>query len=224
MSQGSIKVLLQQEQRQVISQRIDPKIILANSILQLSTMELVQSIESELLENPALDTVEDSACAGDCIDPSTCPYCCARKNNERTDDQQAESLDSGDREAEYEGLFDSASSDAEDEYDPVGNLEAELTLQEHLRNLLRAAVPAEQYWIGEYLIDCLDDRGWLEGETEIIALDGDAGGPRHLGVAERRNVLEVAAHQMIRNQVDPIGGRRGIVFTQVLQLKQQALL
>src|SRR5437879_5176416 len=98
----SINVLLQQEQRQVIAQRIDPKIILANSILQLSTMELVQSIESELLENPALDTVEDSVCAGDCLDPASCPYCNARKNKERSAEQPLDLIDSGDHEAEYE--------------------------------------------------------------------------------------------------------------------------
>ena len=48
------KVLLQQDQRQVISHRIDPKIIMANSILQLTTMELRQTIEAELMDNPCV--------------------------------------------------------------------------------------------------------------------------------------------------------------------------
>lgn len=162
---------IQQDQRQVITQRIDPRLIMANSILQLTSIELVQSIEDELLENPALETIEDQPCAGDCIDPATCPYCSARRAKEREAEQQAEALDSGDHETEYESFFGVMPSETDDDYDPVGNLEAEMTLQEHLRGLLRAAVPAEDYWIGEYLINSLDDNGWLGESVETIALE-----------------------------------------------------
>ena len=72
-------MLLHQDQRQVISQRIDPKLIMANTILQQTTMELAQHIEAELLENPALDVLEEeSPCEGRCLDPMTCPYCSQR--------------------------------------------------------------------------------------------------------------------------------------------------
>jgi RNA polymerase sigma-54 factor len=163
-------LLLQHEQRQTVTQRIDPKIILANNILQLSTIELVQSIEAELLENPALETVDETGCAGDCLDPSLCPYCSARRNAESDEESHQNEIDMGDFGMDYE-RFIGTQGDPDDDYDFVGNLEAEMTLQEHLLGLLRAAVPAEDYKVGEYLVNCLNDRGWLDGTTEMIALD-----------------------------------------------------
>ncbi len=176
---------IQQDHRQVITQRIDPRLIMANSILQLTNLELSQSIENELLENPALETLEDLPCTGDCIDPATCPYCSARNAKEQESEQQAEAPDFGDSEAEYETFFSSSSPESEDDYDPVGNLEAEMTLQEHLRSLLRAAVPAEDYWIGDYLINTLEDNGWLGDTLENIAQELD------VSVEDVRRVLDV---------------------------------
>jgi RNA polymerase sigma-54 factor len=163
-------VLLQNDQRQVITQRIDPKIIMANSILQLTSMELVQSIESEVADNPALDTLDDTPCAGDCIDPANCPYCSARRLRDAEADPRSETPDSGDQETEYE-LFGFQAAEAEDEYDFVANLEAEMTFQEHLRGLMRNLVRAEEYWIAEYLISNLTERGWLDGNPEEMAAE-----------------------------------------------------
>jgi RNA polymerase sigma-54 factor len=156
-------VLLHQDQRQVITQRIDPKLIMANAILQQNSLELIQHIEAELLENPALDVLEDDApCSGDCLDPNSCPFCSQRN---------AQAFREGTAFDLARENYSEASYDPDDEYDPVSNLEAELTLQDHLRGLLRAAVPEEDYPIGEYLIHCLDDNGWLDGNLEEIALE-----------------------------------------------------
>jgi RNA polymerase sigma-54 factor len=155
------RVLLHQDQRQVITQRIDPKLIMANTILQQNSLELVQHIEAELLENPALDVLEEDApCSGDCLDPNSCPFC-SQRNAQAFRESAAYETDRDN--------YSEAAYDPDDEYDPVGNLEAELTLQDHLRALLRAAVPEEDYPLGEYLIHCLDDNGWLDGEPEEIA-------------------------------------------------------
>ncbi len=163
-------MLLQHEQRQTITQRIDPKIILANNILQLSTVELIQSIEAELLENPALETVDETGCSGDCIDPALCPYCSARRNAESVEESRQNEIDMGDFGMDHE-QFVGSPGDPDEEYDFVGNLEAEVTLREHLLGLLRAAVPAEDFRVGEYLVNCLNDRGWLDGTLEMIALE-----------------------------------------------------
>ena len=163
-------MLLQNDQRQVITQRIDPKIIMANSILQLTSMELVQSIEGELSDNPALDTLDDAPCAGDCIDPTNCPYCSARRLRDADADPRSETPDSGEHETEFE-LFGFQTAEAEDEYDFVANLEAEVTFQEHLRGLMRNLVRAEEYWIAEYLINNLTERGWLDGDPEEMAAE-----------------------------------------------------
>src|SRR5579871_2976766 len=164
---------MQNDQRQIITQRIDPKIIMANTILQLSAMELNQTIENELLENPALEILEETSCAGDCIDPNTCTFCPLRKNHEERREQEAESLDTGDFEHEYEPPYGVNYGEVEEDYDPLSNMEAEFTLQEHLRGLLRAAVPSEDYRVGEYLINCLNEQGLLGETPEFIALELD---------------------------------------------------
>src|SRR5438105_3308406 len=164
---------IRQDQRQVISQRIDPKLIMANAILQQNSLELEQQIRAELLENPALDVMEDAEpCKGDCIDPSACPFCSQQMEARRP---ETDSRDQMDVEPEY--FPDSAQWESDEEYDPLGNLEAELTLQDHLRTQMRSALPETDHWIGDYLIENLDDNGWLAVEVDILAeeLGVDAG-------------------------------------------------
>jgi len=169
----------------------------------LTSQELVRSIEDELMENPALETLEEGHCSGDCLDPSTCPYCLARKAREAA----AETPDYGDLDSDPDPVFAAVSLDS-DAFDLVSNLEAEMTLQEHLRNLLHAAASEEDYRIGEYLISSLDDRGWLEGTTQGIAAE--------LGIAEEHvvRVLEVI------QSFDPPGiGARHLQECLLLQLR-----
>lgn len=195
-------MLLQQEHRQILAQRIDPKIILANTILQLTSLELTQSIENELLENPALETLEESFCNGNCLDPASCPSCAARRAREI----DSRSLDIGYPEPDIETSFDTAAAEG-DEYDFVGNLEAEMTVQEHLRGLMRAAVPSEDYGIGEYLINSLDERGWLDGTPESIAAE--------IGVDSER----VRSLLTVLQSFDPPGiGARNLQECLLLQL------
>ena len=58
---ASAPVQLRQDnsQRHTQSQRIAPHLIQANSLLQCSTAELMQVIEQEQRENPALDDADD---------------------------------------------------------------------------------------------------------------------------------------------------------------------
>jgi RNA polymerase sigma-54 factor len=158
-------MLLRQEQRQTLTQRIDPKLIMANAILQQSSLELVQQIEAELLENPALDIIEEVGCSGDCIDPLSCPHCSQRL---ALSHREAEDLSPIEPEPDH---YIEGGIDFEPDFDPVSNLEAELTLQDHLCALLRAAVPPEDYAIGEYLIHNLDESGLLEGTPEQMAME-----------------------------------------------------
>ncbi len=53
---------IEQGLKQTLSQKIDPKMILANNILQMTSMELQQAIEQELAENPALEVPEEDPC------------------------------------------------------------------------------------------------------------------------------------------------------------------
>lgn len=195
-------MLLHQDQRQIITQRIDPNLIMANTILQQSAQELVQQIEDELLENPALDVIEEEVpCAGDCLDPATCPYCSQRLESQR----RAYPLEPVDVESEF---FPEMAGEVEEEFDPVGNLEAELTLQDHLLALLRAAVPESDFRIGEYLINSLDQYGWLDGSVEEIAAD--------LGV----DVADVLRVLKVIQTFDPPGvGARDLQECMLIQLR-----
>jgi RNA polymerase sigma-54 factor len=161
-------VLLKQEQRQTLSQRIDPKLIMANAILQQSSLELVQQIEAELLENPALDVIEEIGCAGDCVDPLACPHC-----SQRILPQRPEIEDLSPIEPEPESVLFDGGPDPDLEADLVGNIEAELTLQDHLCNQLRAAVDESDYEVGEYIIQNLDEGGFLDSTTLQMAIDLD---------------------------------------------------
>ena len=47
-----------QDQAQVLQARVSPRLIAANHILEMSSQELQDAINSELDENPALDMVD----------------------------------------------------------------------------------------------------------------------------------------------------------------------
>lgn len=154
-------MLIEQGLRQTLSQRIDPKLIQANTILQLSSMELQQVIEQELAENPALEVPEEDPCEG-CDTPKTlCIDCSFRKQTENSDDAELSVY-------ELEIPVDFA-GDPEAETDFIANIEAEVKLQDHLCTLLRAVVPEEQYLIGEYLISNIDDSGYLNCPLAEVA-------------------------------------------------------
>ena len=141
---------------------------MSNTILQLSSLELMQTVEAEIMENPALETLDEIGCEGNCIDPTVCPYCSARATVRANEEK--DSIDSGDIEIEYDGLW-GLDTEGDEEFDVLGNLEAETTLQEHLTTLLRATVSEADHHIGEYIISSLDSRGWLYEKTESIARD-----------------------------------------------------
>ena len=157
-------MLVRQDQRQVVSQKIDPKLIMANAILQQSAVELAQQIEAELLDNPALDILEqEPICDGNCANPQQCPVCSQRVT---ATDQDS---DAGDSEP-GDFIFNTPQGQATP-FDVVGNLEASVTLPDHLLPMLRAAMSDEDYAIAEYLVNCLDEKGWLGVSLEEAALD-----------------------------------------------------
>jgi len=157
-------VLIEQSLRQSLSQKIDPKLIMCNNILQLTSMELVQAVEQELAENPALEVPEDDPCEG-CEHPRTlCIDCPFRK-------QQITAEDSDISVYEIEQSVDFAADAEDNEIDFVSNIRAEITLHDHLNNVMRAVLPHEQWEIGEYIISCVNESGYLEGSVEEFALE-----------------------------------------------------
>jgi len=151
----------QQATRQ--SQKIDPKIIATSAILQLSSLELTQKIENELLENPALEEEKESLCPN-CSQPMKSGICehCGGAQEER---QSADNLVWEQFGYYYDGTnyhhFD-------DQYDPLSRLEDEVSLQEHLQHLLCTIIPEDDYIIVDFLISSIDDNGYLQcSPTEV---------------------------------------------------------
>lgn len=153
-------MLISQNQKQILAQRIDPKLIMANTILQLSQMELQQVIEQELSENPAIELPEDDPCQGCDLPKSLCIDCTFHKNAVSADDIDLSIY-------EIEQPFDFVGEEFEGDY--VSNLECEVTLHDHLRAQLGAVALDNCIKVGEYLIANVQENGYFVGSLDDAA-------------------------------------------------------
>lgn len=196
-------LVLIQDQSQQQQQRIDPKIIMANTVLQLSSMELQQAIEQELIENPALETEDEDPCSGCELAPFGCKDCSVQQQREVTDHDL--SLH------ELEVSFDFASDPIDDEEDPIGRIQSDLTLDEHLRNQLRNNASGRIAEIADYLVNYINESGYLECDLLEITLELDA----------TDEELEEAV-QLIQSFDPPGVGARDLRECMAIQLKYLA--
>jgi RNA polymerase sigma-54 factor len=158
-------VQLRQDQRQETVQRIDPKLIMANTILQQTAIELVQIIHNELVDNPALDILEEQPpCDGKCLDKLSCPWCSQNLGSESPNSTQ---IDTADYETVY---YWNAPYDPDDDTDLLGNIPEEVSLEDHLLLQARAVLSESDFPIARYIISCLNENGWLLESIEDIAL------------------------------------------------------
>jgi RNA polymerase sigma-54 factor len=140
--------------------KVTPKQIAANYILQLSSMELQDVINTELQENPALDLEETQQCplCGEPLQGRICLNCFGLANKPpRGDELEAEPLEGASLTARDE--------DDDAEFDPIVRAEAEQTLAEYLSWNVRVMVPSRLHPTAEYLIGNINDSGRLEGVT-----------------------------------------------------------
>ena len=159
--------MLIQDQTQTQQQKIDPKLIVANTMLQLSGVELQQAIEQELAENPALEQEDEEPCSGCELATFLCKHC--QYNKEHQQDSTPGDFDARDPDQ----IFD-FSSDPDDQFDPISHIKAELTLQEYLRSQLGSAASGKLHEVGDYLINYIDDSGYLKCDLMEITLELDA--------------------------------------------------
>src|SRR5918911_5669966 len=77
-----MELTTEQQQEQQITMRISPRLIAANHILELSSMELQEVMQQEVAENPALEVTECVNCprCGALMVDNTC-HNCARGQN-----------------------------------------------------------------------------------------------------------------------------------------------
>ena len=182
-------------QRQAQVQKLAPHLIQANTLLQCSTLELLQVIEQEQQENPALELIDSSPdisdggcrlCPGNRIGScSHCPFsressALARSQNDddgglsaaesiailasRGEETAEDERQAARAENEFGG---SGAEENEDEFDPMVLARTQTSLAEQLLLHLRATSEApEDLVVAEYLVDSLDERGWLQIDIE----------------------------------------------------------
>jgi RNA polymerase sigma-54 factor len=186
-------VQLRQEntQQQTQVQRIGPHLIHANALLQCTNNELLQMIEAEQQSNPALDGLELST-TNDCAfcpygGPQPCPACpysrTAHPLSESTEASPADDFqfmmggsddhtDDGDIPPSHTLSLQSDSGgdsqmSAPSDFDPVMLAPTPVSLAEQLLSHLKAtaASPVEAA-VSEYLVDSLDDQGYLRLDVD----------------------------------------------------------
>lgn len=159
--------------------KVTPKQIAANAILQLSSMELQQVINTELDENPALDLDEVQVCPL-CSNPlpgRVCLTCFGSGKGPGAHTYQED--------APLEGSSLVQRDDDDDEFDPVVRAEAEQTLAEYLSWNVRVMLPQRLHPTAEYLIGNLNDAGYLDVPLE------DAAKAMSVSLADAEQVLRL---------------------------------
>jgi RNA polymerase sigma-54 factor len=197
---------MNQDQTQVLQARVSPRLIAANHILEMSSQELQDAINSELDENPALDMVDVRSCptCGQPIEGENCPRC-TRKTEEPTTDPST--MDP--TEQYLENLaWNSSVASRDEEFDPLTLVAAQVSLEEKLLMDLGAMLDEEDMPIAEYLVGSLDADGYLRCSTYEVCAELDV------------EPEQVEAVIRALQSLDPPGiGARDIRECMVLQLK-----
>lgn len=154
-----------QEQLPQQQMRVSPRLVAANHILQLSSLELQQTISSELQDNPALELIDVPTCptCGTPLQGSICPNCLRRQ---KPDNDLVDGPDSND-----EAYYGHALRSGEEDFDPLTQVAAEISLQERLLTELRSTVQPELMEVAEYLVGNLDEKGYLTCTLEEAAYE-----------------------------------------------------
>lgn len=139
---------------------------MANTMLQLSSMELQQAVEQELVENPALEAEDEDPCSGCELSPFGCKDCNVQQQREFSDaDLSVHDL---------EVAFEFISDQMDDEDDPIGRIQSDMTLTEHLRGQLRDTASGRIPEIADYLVNYINESGYLECDLLEITLELEA--------------------------------------------------
>ncbi|MBI2953093.1 MAG: RNA polymerase factor sigma-54 [Chloroflexi bacterium] len=144
--------------------KVSPRLVAASYILELSSQELQQVISEEMNDNPALDMIEKATCGvcGGVLQGSICPNCLTQQKIDQPGDENEFS-------EEYYASYSMSGTAAEEEFDPLSQVAAQLTLAERLLTELQAMLPKNDMPIAEFLVGSLDDNGYLRCTLEEIA-------------------------------------------------------
>jgi RNA polymerase sigma-54 factor len=144
---------LHQSHRLETGLRVDPKLVLSSQVLQLTQQELEQAIDVELSDNPALERLQDDGepLSDDTIMKAVAPHE-LRPSSE--DFEYHRSLPNDDNVPDWTEMTATTTS-----------------LWDHLRAQLGSALPAHLRLLGDYLVECINEKGYLVLPVEEIALN-----------------------------------------------------
>jgi RNA polymerase sigma-54 factor len=161
------------------SLRVSPTLIMVNSLLAASSLELQQMVQAELDQNPALESVESVLCmrCGAGVTGRFCPVCSqpvypdsltgTAPGMEGTRRSLDDDFDFDDlKEARSRS---STNSMAEDDFDPLTLVASRDTLYDDLLTDLYASLPAEDHALARYFVGSLDEQGFLKCTLEAAA-------------------------------------------------------
>jgi RNA polymerase sigma-54 factor len=140
-------------------------LVLANELLQFSSLELEQAIARELDENPALEVREVRQCphCGADVSDGFCHSC----GSVETDAEEPRVRRLDDRPMDDYGFSEPGAAEEWD--DPIARLPSKTTLTDYLVQQARLNLPAADVPIALYLIENLDDRGFLHCDLDQLA-------------------------------------------------------
>jgi RNA polymerase sigma-54 factor len=142
-----------QSQRVSITTKIDPRVVLTSQVLQLNCNELSQMVESEMLENPALERIDEL-------------------NDPITDEEVMEVVAPGELSGDHSyDTIRSTPQDAGTAPDWVDLTAAADSLCDSLLAQLHSALEEEHWLLADYFVGSIDDRGYLSTTVEEAALD-----------------------------------------------------
>lgn len=161
------------------SLRVSPTLIMVNSLLAASSLELQQMVQTELDQNPALESVESVLCmrCGAGVTGRYCPVC-AQPVYPATLTDDAPGMEGSRRSLDDDFDFDdlkdvrsrsSSNSMAEDDFDPLTLVASRDTLYDDLLTDLFASLPEEDHPLARYFVGSLDEQGFLKCTVEAAA-------------------------------------------------------
>ena len=171
--------------------RVDPKVVLVSKVLQLNQSDLVDAVERELDENPALERIDepDDPITDEDVLRAVAP---AELKNTSVDYEATRSLPA-------------ESAEQTDWVDLTPSCD---TLWDHLRAQLEPNTGPSQMMLLEYIVGSVNERGYLTCTVEDAALDC-------------RSSLEDAEEMLVRLQAcEPAGvGASNLRESLILQLR-----
>ncbi|KNZ42917.1 RNA polymerase factor sigma-54 [Acetobacterium bakii] len=187
------KLIMTQEMRQAIE------------ILQLTSMELNNLIENEIMENPVLEFNEVSIKT---LAPETGEA--AKEDVNKKDDINWDDYFNSMEPSEYRGQT-PTNYDPDEEYGFEKFSYQEKTLNEYLHfqfNMVVEKLSKREIFIGEYLIDCIDDNGYLIVDMDYL---------QEILESNEENINKIIG---IIQGFDPVGvGARDIKECLLIQLR-----